>query len=159
MQWLYNSASSQPSGFLLLEISWRYSCSPQSSLPSLAVLHAVSLATAATVMTKAVNIITRRPHRVQVTVPSRDSPLTGHVPHLPILSLPSTLLLKPLRSLASIVSHHRTVDNALGLPRPFRLSPFVPSHSPSSLPAGLFPHLVLFIWRSAARDCHHTLQT
>jgi hypothetical protein len=153
MQWLYNSASSQPSGFLLLEISWRYSCSPQSSLPSLAVLHAVSLATAATVMTKAVNIVTRRPHRVQVTVPSQASPLTGHVPHPPIpeiLSLPSTL---PLRSLASIISHHR-VDNALGSPR---LSPFVPSYSPSSLLAGLFPHLFLFLWRSAARDCHHTL--
>ena len=153
MQWLYNSASSQPSGFLLLEISWRYSCSPQSSLPSLAVSHAVSLATAATVMTKAVNIVTRCPHRVQVTAPSQASPLTGHVPHLPIpeiLSLPSTL---PLRSLASIISHHR-VDNALGSPR---LSPFVPSHSPSSLLAGLFPHLVLFLWRSAARDCHHTL--
>jgi hypothetical protein len=66
----------------------------------MAVLHAVSLSAAETVKTKATNIVTKRPHRVQVTVPSQPSPLTNRVPHPPVPETPTLTLSKPLRSLA-----------------------------------------------------------
>jgi hypothetical protein len=88
--------------------------------------------------TKATDIVTGRPHRVQVTVPSQPSPLTNRVPHPPVPGTPtlaSTLLLKLLRALSPIVSHHCRADNALELHRTLCLSPFVSPRSPSSLPA------------------------
>ena len=96
-------------------------------------------------LTKAMTIATRRPRRVQITVPSQPNRLTNRIAHPPLPEIPtlvSTPLSKPLHSLtasatflAQIVSHHRTADNAPGLPRTLRLSLFVHSHSPTSLPA------------------------
>ena len=67
----------------------------------------LSLAAGATavMMTNVMTITARRPHCVQVTLPSKPSPPTNRVTHPPTPEvLKSTLLLKPLRALAVSVT-------------------------------------------------------
>jgi hypothetical protein len=110
---------------------------------------AAFLATAMTVMTMVMAIVTRRRHRIMVA--SRHNQLTNRFPRPPtpevpmlapgMLSVPPQPLITTANFLAQVISH---MDSPLWLYRNLSLSSFVPSHSPS-FPTDLFPHLVFFL--------------